>query len=118
MRKFQRSFSYALEGLHLAAKTQRNFRIQIVIGLFSILIALLLGFNRFEWIILLISICLVLSAELTNTVFELIVDLIMPTHHEKAKFAKDISAGTVLLICSFAIIIGLLLFFPHFLIFF
>lgn len=118
MTKFQRSLGYAKEGLYFTLKTQRNFKIQIVIGLFSVFLALFLGLNRIEWLILLVTICLVLSAELSNTAIEVIVDLVMPSAHEKAKFSKDVSAAVVLLICSFALFIGLLLFVPHILILF
>lgn len=80
--------------------------------------AIFFEFNRFEWLILVLTICTVLSAELLNTVIETIVDLYTVEYHEKAKLAKDLSAGVVLLVCLFSVAIGLLLFTPHVLAFF
>lgn len=111
--KDKKSFKFAFEGLAHALKTQRNFKVQLVLGLWTIILALSFGFNRIEWLFLLFSICLVLSAELANTVVEIVVDLVTDKIHPKAKLAKDLSAGVVLLISIFVSIIGLLLFLPH-----
>lgn len=108
------SFKYAFQGLYHALKEGRNFRIQAIVGIIVIFLAWLLGFTRFEWALLLITISLVLTAELLNTVIELVVDIavkekILP----KAKTAKDVAAASVLLISIFAAIVGLVLFIPH-----
>lgn len=111
--KDKKSFRFAFEGLAYALKTQRNFRLQLVLGLWTIILAISFGFNQTEWLFLIFSICLVLSAELANTVVEVVVDLVTDKIHPKAKLAKDLSAGIVLLISIFVLIIGLLLFLPH-----
>lgn len=109
----QKSFKFAFEGILHALRTQQNFRIQIAIGLLTILAAASFGFSRLEWLVLLIVICLVLSAELANTVMEVVVDLAKPDFHPKAKIAKDLSAGVVLFVSAFAVLIGLILYYPH-----
>lgn len=109
----QKSFGYALEGIYFVFKSQANFRIQFTIGVATTFLAYVFSFSRFEWIILLICICLVLFAELVNTVIEVVVDLAKPDIHPKAKIAKDASAGLVLLIAIFVFIVGILLFAPH-----
>ena len=108
------SFKYAFQGLYHALKEGRNFRIQAFVGLIVIFLAWIFHFTRFEWSILLIAISLVLTAELLNTVIELVVDLavkdkILP----KARTAKDVAAASVLLISIFTAIVGLVLFIPH-----
>lgn len=108
------SFRYATQGLYHALKEGRNFRIQAFLGVVVLFLAWVYHFDRFEWSILLITISLVLTAELLNTVIELLVDLaarekILP----KAKIAKDVSAASVLVISVFAAIVGLVLFIPH-----
>lgn len=112
-KKEVKSFGFALEGIIFAIKSQVNFRIQVTIATLSIVLAYLLGFNRFEWIILLICIALVLAAELVNTAFEQLVDLTTLEEHPKAKNAKDLAAGFVLLVSIIVLIIGILLFVPH-----
>ena len=112
-RKLAKSFGFAFSGYLYALKTQRNFRIQTVFGLATAALAFLLNFSRFEWIILLLVICLVLTAELVNTTLESVVDLTSNGEiSKKAKLAKDVSATVVLLTTVFATFVGLLLFIP------
>ena len=111
--KLVKSFGYAIEGLNYAFISQRNFRIQVSIGVFGLIFAYVLGFNRIEYLILLICICLVLAGELINTVFESFMDFKTEEFHPKAKIAKDLSASFVLLISIFAVLIGVFLFGPH-----
>lgn len=109
------SFKFANEGIKYAFKTQKNFKIQTTIGVLTVFFAVLFRLSPIEWTVLLFSICLVLSSELINTVIETIVDLNTIEYHPKAKIAKDISAAVVLLISFFVLLVGLILFIPHFL---
>ena len=108
------SFRLAFNGLAHALLNQRNFQIQITVGVIAIIAAWFLGFDRIEWLILLIIVAIVLAAELLNTVIEVVVDLAVK---EKllpdAKLAKDVAAAAVLLTSIFAVILGLILFIPH-----
>lgn len=113
-RKLVKSFGFAVSGYSYALRTQRNFRIQTVIGIATLVLAFLLDFSGFEWMILLLVICFVLTAELVNTTLEAIVDLTTNGEiHHTAKYAKDVSATVVLITAVFAILVGLLLFIPH-----
>ena len=108
------SFKIAFSGLSHAISSQKNFQIQILIGIAVLIVAWLLNFSRVEWLILILTIALVLTAELINTVVEVVVDLAVKEQLQpEAKLAKDVSAAAVLLISLFSIIIGLLLFLPH-----
>ncbi|MBI3342398.1 diacylglycerol kinase family protein [Candidatus Curtissbacteria bacterium] len=113
-----KSFKYALEGMQIAFKTQTNFKIQLTIGILTIILALLFGFSRGEWIILMFCISLVLGAELGNTVIEHVVDFITEEQHHRAKIIKDLSAGIVLLTSIFVAIVGMFLFIPHIVLYF
>lgn len=112
-KKFLKSLSYATEGLGAAFATQRNFRLQLAIGALSIILAALLGFSRLEWIILLLAVCFILSVELVNTIVETIVDLVSPDINPRAKLAKNIGAGVVLINAIIIFGVGVLLFIPH-----
>jgi len=108
------SFRIAFAGLAHAISNQKNFQIQILIAVVVLLAAWLLNFSRLEWLILILTISFVLTTELINTVFEVVVDLAVKEQLlPDAKLAKDVSAAAVLLISFFSIIIGLLLFLPH-----
>jgi diacylglycerol kinase len=110
------SFKFASGGLIHALINQRNFQIQIVIGIVVIIGAWLLHFSRIEWLILILTVGLVLASELINTVVEIVVDLAVKERLiPDAKIAKDVAAAAVLLTSIFAVILGLILFIPHFL---
>jgi undecaprenol kinase len=110
------SFRFASGGLRHALINQRNFQIQLVVGIIVVISAWLLQFSRIEWLILLITVVIVLSAELLNTVVEVVVDLAVKEQLlPDAKLAKDVAAAAVLLTSIFAVILGLILFIPHFL---
>jgi diacylglycerol kinase len=110
-----KSFQVALSGFWHAVTTQTNFQLQIIIGLLVIFAAWVLEFTRFEWLVLILTIGLVLTAELLNTVIEVVVDLAVKEELlPEAKIAKDVAAAAVLLISIFSIIVGLILFLPHF----
>ena len=108
-----KSFSYAIAGISYAFKTQVNFKIQVSIGLFAIVLAWFFGFSKIEWLVLLVSISMILSAELANTVVERIVDFKTEVFHDDAKIIKDLSAGVVLVVSIFVAAVGIMLFVPH-----
>ncbi len=107
------SFRYAGAGLWWALKTQRNLRIHIGLGTLATLLGLLLGFSTLEFAVLVVTMTLVITLELVNTVVEAAVDLASPAYHPLAKVAKDVAAGAVLASAIGAVLIGLLLFLPR-----
>lgn len=109
-----KSFKFAFSGLLHTFSTQANFQIQLFIGLIALLGAVYFKFSRFEWLILIITIALVLTAEILNTVVEVVVDLAVKERLlPDAKIAKDVAAAAVLLMSIFSVIVGLILFLPH-----
>ena len=97
-RSFQRSAMYALNGLRLAFRSQRNFRKHLVIAFFSLSIAFFLKVTIVEFCIILFANALVLIVEMLNSVVEFVIDAYYKNKWAKlAKLAKDIAAGAVLL---------------------
>lgn len=107
-----RSFEFALSGLRGILLQERNFKIQLFIGTVAIILGFILNLSLAEWLDLVIVITLVLIFELINTSIEEIVDLVSPEIQEKAKIAKDVAAGTVLVAAMGSVIVGALLFIP------
>ena len=108
------SFKYAGDGLKHAFYTQANFQIQLTCGIVVLVFAFVFKFNRFEWLILIITVGLVLIAELLNTVIEVVVDLaVQEKLITEAKIAKDVSAAAVLLTSIISVVVGIILFWPH-----
>lgn len=111
VRKFFRSFTYALQGILTAAKEQ-NLRFHLVSAVIVIIAGIVTGLSLMEWLILTLIIALVIGAEMFNTAIERVVDLASPEIHPLAKDAKDVAAGAVLVFASASVIIGLLIFLP------
>ena len=105
-----RSFGYAFEGLAYILRTQRNARIEIVVGIAAVALAAWLGISAVEWAVLVLTIVIVLALELMNTALELAVSLASPQTHPSAKAAKDVAAACVLLGALASLVIGGLLF--------
>ena len=106
------SFRFAFAGLRHLLRTQRNARIELAIGVAAIVAGLVLGLTPAEWAALVVTICLVLILEGLNTSLELAVDLASPAIHPKAKAAKDLAAGMVLIAAMGSVAVGVLLFGP------
>lgn len=115
---FYKSVKYALEGIGICIKKERNFRIHLVMMMAVIICGIFFGINKIEWMICLILFALVISLEMVNTSIEAIVDLYTPQFHPLAKIAKDTAAGAVLVSAIFSAIIGLMIFVPKLLLFF
>ena len=107
------SFKYALNGIYYVFKTSRNFKIQLVFALISLIIGSLLQISKSSYLILVATIMSVLILETLNTSIETIVDLVIKKEFSNlAKIAKDTSAGAVLLASINSVIIGVYIFIP------
>ena len=105
--------AFALEGLRHAVRTQRAFRIQLVITGFVGGLLLWLGVPALESGVIILSILVVLVVELINTALEVVVDLLVErNHHTLAKVAKDLAAAAVVVAAAGAAIVGLLVLGP------
>lgn len=104
-------FKYAAEGVVHVFRTQRHMKFHFLIMALVLLLGLVWEIERWEMLILLFSISMVLVAEMLNTAVEALVDLVTQSYHPLAKFAKDIAAGAVLIAAVNALAVGFLLFF-------
>lgn len=112
-RSFWASLRIALAGAAYTLRTERNARIQLVIGGGALLLGLILRISAVEWAILLLLFFLVLALESLNTAVEAVVDLVTDDHHELAKVAKDTAAGAVVLMAMGSIGVGIAIFGPR-----
>lgn len=101
------SFRYAWAGLTYAFRTQRNFRIHVIVGTLAISLGVFLRLSAVEISIISLTIGAVLAMELLNTALESVVDLtVKQSYHELAKIAKDCAAGAVLISAIAAILVA------------
>ncbi len=106
------SFKYAGEGLFYAIRTQRNFRIHLVMAVIVVAMGARLRLPGTSWAILVSMIGLVLVTEMINTAAEALVDLASPDYHPLAKLVKDVAAGAVLVIALTSVVVGLIILGP------
>jgi diacylglycerol kinase len=112
MRRLFRSFGFAFKGIRYAFDTQPNFSIHLVAGAIAVAMGFVLQISASEWLWVILSIAVVLSAELLNTAIETLTDLVSPTYNIKAGHVKDVSAGAVVIVAAFALLAGLIIFVP------
>jgi diacylglycerol kinase len=92
----------------------KNLRIQAVVTVIVCIIGFWLEISRIEWALIVLIIGLNWFAEFVNTAIEAAVNLASPDFHPMAQVAKDVAAGSVLLLTIIAVIMGALIFIPPF----
>ncbi len=113
LRRWVRSANNAIEGILHAAKTQRHLRYHLISASAVLILSFLLGVKREEFILISLIIVIVIIAEMLNSALEATVDLLSPEQSEKARVAKDIAAGAVLITAFGAAIIGYIILIPY-----
>lgn len=114
MRRLIKSFGFAFSGIAYAFGTQLNFKIHCLALLLVAAFGWYLKIALQEWLWITGVSGLVIIAELFNTALEVLVDLVSPGYHEKAKIVKDVSAAAVLIAALTAILVALIIFIPKF----
>ena len=108
---FLEACNNAVTGIIYAATTQRNVRIELVLAVIVMMLSLFYGLNTTEFLCLVFAIFFVIFAEMVNTAIETVVDLFVDVYHPKAKIAKDVAAGAVVLAACNALVVGYFIFF-------
>lgn len=105
------SFTWAFEGIVYVLRTQRNMRIHVAAGGLGLLLALILGVSRLEFLAVLGAVSIVLIAEMVNTAIEATIDALVTHFHPLVKVAKDVAAGAVLVATFNALAVAYLVFY-------
>jgi diacylglycerol kinase len=107
------SFCCAFSGVLHLLKTQAHARWHLLVSLLVIVLGLGLSVSRVEWLVLLLTMALVWTAEALNTALELACNAITREPNPLIGQAKDMAAGAVLLAAGFAVVIGGVVFLPR-----
>ena len=110
-RNFIDAWSNVFNGIIYAVTTQSNIKKQLVIAVIVMLVSLLFNLSRAEFLCLMFTVILIIVAEMINTAIETVVDLYIDVYHPKAKIAKDVGAGAVVITAINAVIVAYFLFF-------
>lgn len=107
------SQKHAIHGLISIIKNERNFRIQLVAAFLVVLLGILLKISHTAWIAVGFLIALVLISEAFNSVIEALSDTISNKYDVNIKYAKDVSAGCVLVSAVASVVLGIIIFTPY-----
>jgi diacylglycerol kinase (ATP) len=105
------SFNWAFDGIVHALRHERNMWIHFAIAVLVLVASLFFALTRLEVIALLVAISFVLITEMLNTALEHIVDLITDEDDPRARVAKDVAAGAVLIAAVNAVAVAYLVFY-------
>lgn len=108
-----RSFKFAFFGIEEALKKERNLKIHFSAAFLAIFFGFVFGISRLEWLLIILLIAMVISAELFNSVVEGLCDLLkkkLKLTYEETTFIRNASAGAVLVLAIAAFLIGFLIF--------
>lgn len=108
-----KSCSYAIKGLFKTFREEQNLKIQTLASLAVLILGIYFSISRMEWIVLTLVVCLVLTAEITNSAVERITDVLKPRINTYVKEIKDIMAAAVLMSSIAAVIVGVIIFWPY-----
>lgn len=107
------SFNNAVNGILQALRREGHMRVHYVATVLVLLSALFFDFTRMEFIALVITCGIVISAEMFNSAIELIMDMVSPDYNPTVRKIKDIAAGAVLVVAICALFVGYILFFDR-----
>lgn len=107
---FLRRLGFALSGWKVGFAGESSVRMQAAAAVLTLLATAWLQPELVWWALVIISIALVLAAELFNTALERMVDGLHPERAEFVRQAKDCAAGAVLVMSiSSVLVFGLML---------
>lgn len=115
VQRFFKSIADAARGVGVVARSEQNFRFQIVVTLVVIVAMCYFRVPLWQAIVLVLLCTLILVLELINTAVEYFTDLLKPRLHHHVRTVKDIMAGAVLIASVSSVIIGGMIFIPYFL---
>ena len=114
LKGFFKSFGYAIKGVVVSLREQRNLKIQTFIALITIGAGFYVKITSLEWCIILLTIGLVIGLEMINTSIENLVDLVTRERTPHAGKIKDMAAGAVLFASLIAVAVGIIIFGKYF----
>lgn len=108
-----KSFTWAFEGIVYVLRTQRNMKIHFALAIIVVGGSLFFNLNRVELVALMLTVSFVLVTEMINTAVEASIDTFGSAFDPRAKIAKDVAAGAVLIASLNAIAVAYLLFYDR-----
>ena len=103
----------AISGMFFLLKNEDSIKVQSLFFILFIFLGYYFEITKNEWIIHIILIGFILTAEALNTVAEKICDFINPKYDDRIKLIKDISAGAVSFAVISSLIVLIIIYYPY-----
>ena len=103
----------AISGMFFLLKNEDSIKVHSLFFLLFIFLGYYFEITKNEWIIHIILIGFILTAEALNTVAEKICDFINPKYDDRIKLIKDISAGAVSFAVISSLIVLIIIYYPY-----
>lgn len=107
------NFKYAFKGLEIAWREEFNFKVHLVLAITAPLLGWYLGISQTEFLVVILVIGLVMTAEILNTALEELCDKFQPEHDPHIGKIKDLAAAAVLISSITALIVGFVIYTPY-----
>lgn len=111
-----KAIKYAAKGFWILITSEHSIIAQVSITIIMAVIGFLMQISATEWLFQIMAFGLILVAESLNTAIEKMADFIHPEYHKQIGHIKDISAGAVFFAAIIAVIIGLIIYVPKFIV--
>jgi len=109
---FYKAISNAFCGMKYFFLHERNGKLQLLVSVFVIALAVGLRLSKTETVITILCCALVLSIEMINTCIENLCNMVQEEYHPLIKIVKDVAASAVMIVSVASITIGLIMFLP------
>lgn len=111
--RWLRAAGNAIEGILVATRRERHLRFHLFAAFCILLFCFVVGLDKTEFVIILLTVLLVIVTEMVNTALESATDVLSRAQNFRIKIAKDIAAGAVLVAAAGALVIGYLILTPY-----
>jgi diacylglycerol kinase len=111
------SIRFAFSGTINVVKSERNIKIEIGIALITVILGMIVGLTKAEWLAIILIIFVILAAETFNSAVESVCNLLVDKLHlgyDETRTIRNISAAAPLILSIGSIIIGFIIFLPYF----
>ena len=107
------SFNNAIRGIINAVVSEPHMKFHLFASIIVLTLSLIVDITKYEIILIIMMIAMVITAELLNSAVEKIVDWISPEYSLMAKYIKDVAAGAVLVSAIASLAVGYLIFYDR-----
>lgn len=99
----------AIKGMYYGFSKQRNIKLQLILGIILVSLAIYFNQSLLETLMIAILSCTIIILELFNTVIEKLCDKIELNNDKDIELIKDMSAGAVLISAILALVISIII---------